>query len=59
MTAMSKIFNDDWMASYGFLKEVGQRTVGEVLHAKSGDMRIWPAGMCRLTSSTAAFFWPG
>jgi cystathionine beta-synthase len=35
---MSKIFNDDWMASYGFLKEVGQRTVGEVLHAKSGDM---------------------
>ncbi|MGZ4745852.1 MAG: pyridoxal-phosphate dependent enzyme, partial [Oryzihumus sp.] len=35
---MSKIFNDDWMASYGFLKEVGQRTVGEVLHAKSGDI---------------------
>ncbi|HET7659654.1 MAG TPA: cystathionine beta-synthase [Oryzihumus sp.] len=35
---MSKIFNDEWMASYGFLKEVGQRTVGEVLHAKSGDI---------------------
>ena len=35
---MSKIFSDDWMASYGFLKEVGERTVGEVLRAKSGDI---------------------
>ncbi len=35
---MSKIFNDDWMASYGFLREPGEQTVGEVLHAKSGEM---------------------
>src|SRR6476469_7403624 len=35
---MSKICSDDWMASYGFLKEVGERTVGEVLRAKSGDI---------------------
>jgi cystathionine beta-synthase len=35
---MSKIFNDEWMSSYGFLSEHGEQTVGDVLHSKSGDM---------------------
>ncbi|QKE85777.1 cystathionine beta-synthase [Arthrobacter sp. NEB 688] len=35
---LSKIFNDDWMASYGFMKAENQRTVGDVLHAKAGDL---------------------
>jgi cystathionine beta-synthase len=34
---LSKVFNDDWMAHYGFLPEGGKgRTVGDVLHAKDG-----------------------
>ena len=33
---LSKIFNDDWMASYGFMKSDAERTVGDVLHAKDG-----------------------
>ena len=35
---MSKIFNDDWMSSYGFMQSAGETTVGEVLHKKAGDM---------------------
>jgi cystathionine beta-synthase len=35
---LSKIFNDRWMASYGFLRERGATTVGDVLRAKSGDL---------------------
>src|SRR6476469_5557156 len=35
---MSKIFNDDWMNSYGFMRSAGQATVGEVLHQKAGDL---------------------
>jgi cystathionine beta-synthase len=35
---MSKIFSDDWMASYGFLREAGERSVGEVLRSKSGTL---------------------
>ncbi|HET8602067.1 MAG TPA: cystathionine beta-synthase [Segeticoccus sp.] len=35
---MSKIFDDTWMASYGFLASDGHQTVGDVLHAKRGDM---------------------
>ena len=35
---LSKIFNDDWMQSYGFLRTDGGRTVGDVLHAKAGDI---------------------
>ncbi|KNX37985.1 cystathionine beta-synthase [Luteipulveratus halotolerans] len=35
---MSKIFDDDWMSSYGFLRESGERTVGEVLAGKDGRM---------------------
>ncbi len=33
---LSKIFNDEWMASYGFMKSDAERTVGDVLHAKDG-----------------------
>ena len=33
---LSKIFNDEWMQSYGFLHAEGERTVGDVLRAKSG-----------------------
>ena len=35
---LSKIFNDDWMQSYGFMRTDGERTVGDVLHAKDGDI---------------------
>jgi cystathionine beta-synthase len=35
---MSKIFNDDWMSSYGFMRTATQTTVGEVLHTKAGDL---------------------
>ena len=35
---LSKIFSDPWMRSFGFLRESGERTVGEVLRAKSGAL---------------------
>jgi len=35
---LSKIFNDDWMSSYGFLNTGGQTTVGDVLSGKSGEL---------------------
>jgi len=35
---LSKIFNDDWMSSFGFLRVAGERTVGDVLRAKSGAL---------------------
>ncbi len=35
---LSKIFSDRWMSSYGFLREDGATTVGEVLRAKSGEL---------------------
>jgi cystathionine beta-synthase len=35
---LSKIFDDSWMSSYGFMHEDGGRTVGEVLKGKIGDM---------------------
>ena len=35
---LSKVFADQWMSSYGFLRENGERTVGEVLRAKSGSI---------------------
>ena len=35
---MAKIFNDTWMASYGFLREDGEQSVGQILHAKSGQI---------------------
>jgi len=37
---LSKIFDDTWMSSYGFIHEDGQRTVGEVLKAKAGHLPI-------------------
>ena len=35
---LSKIFNDRWMASYGFLPGDGRATVGDVLRAKTGSL---------------------
>jgi cystathionine beta-synthase len=37
---LTKVFNDDWLGQYGFaVGEVeGEKTVGEVLHGKSGHM---------------------
>jgi cystathionine beta-synthase len=36
---LTKIFNDDWMADYGFLTAAGgDTTVGDVLRRKSGDI---------------------
>ncbi len=35
---ISKIFNDAWMSSYGFLHADEDKTVGDILHAKSGDL---------------------
>src|SRR3954449_1260837 len=33
---LGKIYNDDWMADYGFLDVAAGETVGELLHTKSG-----------------------
>ena len=35
---LSKIFNDRWMASYGFLRADGKATVGDVLRRKGGAL---------------------
>ena len=35
---LSKIFNDEWMQSTASCATDGGRTVGEVLHAKAGDI---------------------
>jgi cystathionine beta-synthase len=35
---LSKIFNDEWMSDYGFLRVAGQSTVGDVLQEKSGGL---------------------
>ena len=34
---LSKIFNDKWMADYGFLQSAGSITIGDVLRQKSGE----------------------
>lgn len=34
---LSKIFNDEWMASYGFLSATTESTVGEILRGKDPD----------------------
>jgi cystathionine beta-synthase len=39
---LSKIFNDAWMDSYGFLERPVDKTVGEVLHAKDAAGEIPP-----------------
>lgn len=35
---LSKVFNDDWLASYGFLPPSEDRTVGDVLRAKAPEI---------------------
>jgi cystathionine beta-synthase len=35
---LTKVFDDAWLAQYGFLAPSGERTVGEVLRGKSGEM---------------------
>ena len=35
---LSKVFNDDWLASYGFLPPSTDSTVGDVLHGKSEEL---------------------
>ncbi len=35
---LSKIFNDEWMASYGFLGASESTTVGDILRGKSGEL---------------------
>jgi cystathionine beta-synthase len=35
---LGKIFNDRWMASYGFLAEDAALTAGQVLRSKAGDL---------------------
>jgi cystathionine beta-synthase len=35
---LTKIFNDEWMASYGFLGASSATTVGDVLRGKSGEL---------------------
>lgn len=35
---LGKIFDDDWMMSYGFLPPSSGVTVGDVLHQKSGEL---------------------
>jgi cystathionine beta-synthase len=33
---LAKVFNDDWLSQYGFLRATSEQTLGEVLRAKSG-----------------------
>jgi cystathionine beta-synthase len=35
---LTKVFDDAWLAHYGFLAPSGERTVGEVLRGKSGSL---------------------
>jgi cystathionine beta-synthase len=35
---LSKVFNDEWMADYGFLDAAGETTVGDVLRRKDGGL---------------------
>jgi cystathionine beta-synthase len=35
---LAKIFDDDWLAQYGFLSQPAQRTVGDVLRGKDGRL---------------------
>src|SRR5689334_10287072 len=35
---LTKVFNDDWLAQYGFLAAQDDQTVGEVLRGKSGEL---------------------
>jgi len=35
---LSKVFSDDWLADYGFLTTSSERSVGDVLRGKSGEL---------------------
>ena len=35
---LGKVFNDKWMRSYGFLSDTDERTVGDVLSSKTGQL---------------------
>jgi cystathionine beta-synthase len=35
---LTKVFNDDWLAHFGFLPATSEGTVGEVLRGKSGEL---------------------
>ncbi len=35
---LSKVFDDNWMRSYGFLQDTEELTLGDVLRAKTGDL---------------------
>jgi cystathionine beta-synthase len=35
---LTKVFNDEWLARYGFLPAQTEQTVGEVLRGKSGEL---------------------
>jgi cystathionine beta-synthase len=35
---LTKVFNDEWLARYGFLQAKDEQTVGEVLRAKTGAL---------------------
>ncbi|HET7327010.1 MAG TPA: cystathionine beta-synthase [Nocardioidaceae bacterium] len=35
---LTKVFDDAWLASYGFLAPRGDRTIGEVLRGKAGEL---------------------
>ncbi|MGD9954487.1 MAG: cystathionine beta-synthase [Candidatus Nanopelagicales bacterium] len=35
---LSKVFNDEWMADYGFLATSAERSVGDVLRSKDGEL---------------------
>jgi cystathionine beta-synthase len=35
---LTKVFNDDWLAHFGFLPGTAEGTVGEVLRGKSGEL---------------------
>lgn len=35
---LSKVFNDDWLSRYGFLRADGERSVGDVLRGKNGQL---------------------
>jgi cystathionine beta-synthase len=35
---LTKVFNDEWLARFGFLPAASERTVGEVLRGKSGEL---------------------
>jgi cystathionine beta-synthase len=35
---LTKVFNDEWLARFGFLPAASEQTVGEVLRGKSGEL---------------------